>query len=71
MMGAPNLVWQEGGIPAETALRCQVEPLWLSAIYARPNPTHWFHWAPEPKILAMRFDGDYAPWLWLASYENI
>jgi hypothetical protein len=47
-----------------------VEPLWMEAVYSRPGPTHWFYWCKKNRILIMHFDGDYAPWLWMSSYED-
>lgn len=70
IMVAPHMAHHEGEKSACAALKPEVEPLWLDAVYSQPNPSHSFHWAPEPRILIMRFHGDYAPWLWLASYEE-
>ena len=69
VLAAPHLAYQEHGRSAEDALTVPVEPLWLEAVYAQPNATHWFYWSSEPRILIMRFDGDCAPWLWLGSYD--
>jgi hypothetical protein len=70
VLAAPHMAYQEHGGSAEAALLTSVEPLWLEAIYAQPNPTHWFYWSSEPRILLMRLDGDHAPWLWLGAYED-
>lgn len=70
VLAAPHMAHQVHGISAEDALIPPVEPLWLEAVYANPGPTHWFYWSSEPGILIMRFDGDYAPWLWFGSYED-
>ena len=70
VMTTSHLATQEDGLSAEGALNIPVEPLWLEAIYSREGPTHWFYKTENPQILIMRFDGDYAPWLWLASYED-
>lgn len=40
VMAAPHLANQEDGILPEEALHAPVEPLWLEAVYASPNPTH-------------------------------
>jgi len=70
VMSAPHFASQEDGVLPEDALRAAVEPLWLAAVYSRPNPTHWFYWCKDAGVLAMRFDGDYAPWLWLGAQED-
>lgn len=70
VMAAPHFASQEDGILPEAALHAPLEPLWLEAVYSSPNPTHWFYWCNDPGILVMRFDGDYAPWLWLGAYED-
>ncbi len=69
-VSAPMGVTQEDGILPSEALKLPVEPLWLNAKYSMPEPTHSFYWCEEGRILIMRWDGDYAPWLWMGSYED-